>query len=127
MAADLFVSSSLPHTDFFVRLCDTRPSGKTINVCDGLLRLTPQTHPPDEQGRRKITVDLWPTAHRFKGGHRVRVLVASGAHPRHARNPGTGEPLGAAITLLPSDQSVFHDPACPSSILLPLVPSPEAA
>lgn len=122
VSADLFVESSLDHTDFFVRLCDTAPSGKTINVCDGLLRLTPGEPARDERGIRKVHVDLWPTAHRFVRGHRVRVLVASGAHPRFARNPGSGEPFGAATTLLASDQAVHHAPASPSAIVLPVMP-----
>ena len=42
VAAELHVRSSLAHTDFFVRLCDVEPSGKSLNVCDGLVRLTPR-------------------------------------------------------------------------------------
>ena len=34
----LHVSSSLDHTDFFVRLCDVYPDGSRMNVCDGLQR-----------------------------------------------------------------------------------------
>jgi putative CocE/NonD family hydrolase len=122
VSAELFIESSLEHTDFFVRLCDTSPSGKTINVCDGLLRLSPGRPAPDERGRRRVTVELWPTAYRFEKGHRVRVLVASGAHPRFARNPGTGEPLATATKLVAADQAVYHDPACPSAIVLPVMP-----
>ena len=36
VSAELFVSSSLEYTDFFVRLCDVDPSGKSLNVCDEL-------------------------------------------------------------------------------------------
>ena len=39
--ADLWVRSSLDHTDFFVRLCDVHPDGRSINVCDGLQRFDP--------------------------------------------------------------------------------------
>lgn len=122
VSAELFVESSLDHTDFFVRLCDTAPSGKTINVCDGLMRLTPDNAPRDEHGRRKVPVVLWPTAHRFRKGHRVRVLVSSGAHPRFARNLGSGEPLATATTLLASDQAVHHSPGRASAIILPVLP-----
>ncbi len=37
--AALFVCSSLEHTDFFVRLCDVDQRGKSLNICDGLLRV----------------------------------------------------------------------------------------
>jgi putative CocE/NonD family hydrolase len=39
--AELCVGSSLDHTDFFVRLCDVHPDGRSVNVCDGLQRFDP--------------------------------------------------------------------------------------
>jgi len=65
-------------------------------------------------------VRLWPTAHRFRRGHRIRVLVASGAFPRYARNPGTGEPHATATRLVAADQTVYHDPGHASAIILPM-------
>jgi putative CocE/NonD family hydrolase len=116
--ADLFVQSSRSHTDFFVRLCDVDQKGTSINVCDALLRVTPGHPMQDADGTLHLTFDLWPTAHRFCSGHRLRVQVSSGAHPRYARNPGSGEPLGTATKLLVADQSIYHDPARPSAIIL---------
>ncbi|MGE5222348.1 MAG: CocE/NonD family hydrolase [Omnitrophica WOR_2 bacterium] len=118
--AELFVDSSLEHTDFFVRLCDVFPSGKSLNVCDGLLRISPGRPARGPDGCFQIKVQLWPTAYLFRSGHRVRVQVSSGAHPRFVRNPGSGEPLGAAINLLPADQAVYHQPGMPSAIILPV-------
>jgi putative CocE/NonD family hydrolase len=118
---ELFVRSSVQHTDFFARLCDVDPSGRSINLCDGLLRLVPGTPAPEPDGTLRVTLDLWPTAHRFLAGHRLRLQVSSGAHPRFARNTGSGEPLGTAKTLVPADQSVFHDPAHPSALVLPVM------
>ncbi len=120
VAAELHVRSSLAHTDFFVRLCDVDPSGKSLNVCDGLVRLTPASHQPGADGIALIQVPLWPAAYVFRRGHRVRVQVSSGAHPRFARNLGGGEPLAAAVTMHSADQEVWHDPAHPSAIVLPV-------
>jgi len=47
--------------------------------------------------------------------------VSSGAHPRYARNTGTGEPLGTATRLLVADQEVFHDPKYRSELVLSVV------
>jgi uncharacterized protein len=116
VTAELFAGSSRPHTDFFVRLCDVDPGGASVNVTDGIRRLTDATADP-----RRVTVDLWPTAHRFAAGHRVRLQVSSGAHPRYARNLGSAEPLATATTLIQAHQSVHHDPARPSAILLPKI------
>ncbi|MFC5751135.1 CocE/NonD family hydrolase [Actinomadura rugatobispora] len=133
VAADLFVRSSREHTDFIVRLCDVAPDGTSLNVCEGGLRLDPDRpvaadKPVGTEGVRRLAIDLWPTGHRFRRGHRVRVHVTSGAHPKVAANPGTGEPLATARDSVPALQEVFHDPDRPSAILLPVVVrSPEAA
>ncbi len=119
--ADLRVRSNREHTDFVVRLCDVSPDGESRNLCEGMRRLVPGTPEPDEDGVRRVAVELWPAGHRFHRGHRVRVQVASGAYPRVARNPGTGEPIGTATAMLTADQEVFHSPAHPSAIILPIM------
>ncbi|GAA3236609.1 CocE/NonD family hydrolase [Actinocorallia longicatena] len=121
VAAELFVRSSRTHTDFVVRLCDVAPDGTSKNVCEGGLRLTEENCPPDADGVRQVVLDMWPVGHRFKKGHRLRVHVASGAYPKIASNPGTGEPIGTAREFVAADQEVFHDPARPSALLLPVV------
>jgi predicted acyl esterase len=65
-----------------------------------------------------LRIELWPTAYRFETGHRIRLQVASGAHPRLARNTGSGEPLSTATRLVAADQQVFHGPLHPSAIVL---------
>jgi hypothetical protein len=117
VSAKLFAGSSRPHTDFFARLCDVDPSGKSVNLTDGIRRLTTATEDP-----QLVTVDLWPTAHQFRPGHRIRLQVSSGAHPRFARNLGSGEPLATATTLHAARQAVYHDPARPSAVVLPVLP-----
>src|SRR6266516_1626237 len=71
--ADLYVRSSLNHTDFFARLCVVEPSGKSINVCDGILSLTPGCPAPEADGSLRIQISLWPTAYRFRCGQRIRI------------------------------------------------------
>lgn len=120
VTADLYVHSSLEHTDFFARLCVVEASGKSINLCDGILRLTPGSVTPEPDGSLHISIQIWPTACRLLKGQRVRVQVSSGAHPRFVRNLGTGEPLATATKLCVADQAVYHDPEHPSAILLPV-------
>ncbi|MFI0371633.1 CocE/NonD family hydrolase [Actinomadura sp. 1N219] len=124
VGADLFVRSDREHTDFVVRLCDVAPDGTSRNVCEGGLRLPAAAEKPvGTDGVRRIGVDLWPTGHRFARGHRVRVHVTSGAHPKVAANPGTGEPLATATRMVTAHQEVFHDPDRPSAIILPCLPA----
>jgi hypothetical protein len=130
--AELYVTSTLPHTDFFARLCDVDPKGRSTNVTDGLIRLTDegppapgvdQPPPGSTSGStvRRVQIDLWPTAHQFRPGHRIRLQVSSGAHPRFARNPGTGQPLATATSLQVAEQTVHHGPERPSAVLLPVI------
>jgi putative CocE/NonD family hydrolase len=125
VAADLFVRSSREHTDFIVRLCDVAPDGTSRNVCEGGLRLDPDRPIADKpigtEGVRRVAIDLWPTGHRFPRGHRVRLHVTSGAYPKVAVNPGTGEPLATARRAVAADQEVFHDAERPSSLTLSVV------
>jgi putative CocE/NonD family hydrolase len=118
---ELYVKSSLPYTDFFGRLCDVSPEGKSTNLCDGLFRLKPGLGEPQPSGCLRVEVDMWATAHRFLPGHSIRLQVSSGAHPRWSRNLGTGEPLAMGTGMQPSDQAVFHDQSQPSALILPVV------
>jgi hypothetical protein len=114
--AELYVSSTAASADFFVRLCDVDPAGVSRNVCDGLQRVAMRSGGP-----QRVRVELWPTAYRFRRGHRLRVQVSSGAFPRWARNPGTGESLATATRLRAAEQSIHHSPACPSALVLPIL------
>lgn len=119
LRVELYVQSSLQHTDFFARLCDVFPDGRSINLSEGIVRLEPGRFQPASDGVMKVEIELWPTANCFRQGHCIRLQISSGAHPRFARNPGSGDPLGSAVRLIPADQQVFHDPANPSAVLLP--------
>jgi putative CocE/NonD family hydrolase len=115
---ELHFGTTLPTTDVFVRLCDVASDGRSQNVCDAIVRIS-----PDELGRAgdgpvPVRVTLSPTACTFGRGHRLRLQVSSGAHPRFARNPGTGEPTATATTLIAGDQVVRSDPDRPSSVTL---------
>jgi hypothetical protein len=121
LSATLYLRSSLEHTDFFVRLCDVTAKGKSHNLSDGIVRLTPGTVTKEPDGPFKLDIALWPTANTFLAGHRIRLQVSSGAHPLFCRNAGTGEPLATGATLRSADQEVFHDEHRPSCITLPVV------
>jgi putative CocE/NonD family hydrolase len=117
---DLRVTSDREHTDFFARLCEVNPAGVSVNICDGLLRLAPGQPAAAADDTLRIRIELWPVAHRFRAGNRLRLQVSSGAHPRYARNAGTGEPLTTGRAFAIAHQQVFHDPAHPSAVVLPV-------
>ena len=115
----LYARASLPNADFFVRLCDVDEKGVSTNICDGIVRKT-SADPAVVDDIWKLTIRLHATAHCFRRDHSLRVIVASGAHPRFARNTGTDEPLGEATQLVPADIEIFHDPRRPSAVHLPV-------
>lgn len=89
-----------PHADLFVRLSDVDPDGRSHNVTETYLRLDPA------RDETPIVLTLLPCAHRFRAGHRVRVLVAGGSHPQYARNLGTDENPGTGSRLVPSRHTI---------------------
>src|SRR5438270_113944 len=68
-----------------------------------------------------------PTSNVFKKGHRIRVDLSSSNFPRFAVNPNTGEPLGQHRRLMVATNTVLHERAHPSHIVLPMITSAEAS
>ena len=102
-----------PHADLFVRLCEVRKNGRSMNVSDGFRRLDP------EESNGSILLRLDAMAHRFTPGTRIRLQISGGAHPRYARNLGTGEDQATSSHLVPSRRTVFHGDGGFSRIFLP--------
>jgi hypothetical protein len=121
LTARLHLRSSSDHTDVFVRLCDVSPKGKSVNLSDGIVRLSPADVTRSGDGTFRLDLDLWPTANTFRSGHRIRLQVSSGAHPLFARNTGSGEPLATASKLATAAIEVWHDAEHPSCLVLPVV------
>jgi hypothetical protein len=114
VAAELSVTRDNPDADLFARLCDVDPSGRSRNVCDGIVRLT-----ADDPLSGPVRVSLLGAAHRFGPGHRIRLQVAGGAHPRFARNPGTGQVDAPPEDMLATHYDVSVAAGAPSVLLLP--------
>lgn len=117
---ELYVKSNLEHTDFFGRVCDVYPDGRSINVCDGLFRIEPGRSARQPDGSQCIEIDLWATAYHFKAGHRLRLQVSSGAHPRWNRNLGTGDDASGRA-MQTAIQTIYHDAEHPSALVLPVI------
>jgi putative CocE/NonD family hydrolase len=129
--ARIFVRTSRPHADVFVRVCDVDPAGVSRNITDGIRRLSPQTVPaPDvrvgDDQVLAVDVELFPTGYRVRAGHRIRVQVSGGAFPRFARSTGTGEPFATATTGRRCRFEIHHDARHPAHITLPVLASGRA-
>jgi putative CocE/NonD family hydrolase len=80
-----------------------------------------QTPPLEEDV--EVSGRLYPTSLVFQKGHRIRLDVSSSNFPRFDVNPNTGEPLNDNRRWATADNAVFHDPAHPSQVVLPIVPA----
>ncbi|MGH3152015.1 MAG: CocE/NonD family hydrolase, partial [Streptosporangiaceae bacterium] len=117
LAAELHVTRDNPHADLFARLCDVDPRGRSRNVCDGIVRLTAA-----DPLTGTVRVSLIAAAHRFGRGHRLRLQVAGGAHPRFARNPGNGQVDAPASDFAATSYAIGLSAENPSALLLPVTP-----
>lgn len=116
------VRASGPHFDLFARLCDVDPRGHSRNVCDGIIRHGPGASGDGEEPA-SITVPMSATAYQFRAGHRLRLQVSGGAHPRFARNTGSGEPPATATRLAAVGVQIVHEVSDPAVLSLPVWPA----
>ena len=126
--AHLSAASSAVDTDFMVKLIDVWPNGFAQRLTDGMVRARYRNGGNKmsliEPGKiYEYDVDVWNTCQEFGKGHRVRVEVASSAFPKYDRNQNTGEPLGKTANLKVAEQTIYHDAAHASYVVLPMVPS----
>ena len=118
-----------PDTDFVAKLTDVYPDGASLILAEGMLRCRfrdgferPVLLEPGAPFA--VEIDLVATSNVFLAGHRIRVLVTSSSFPRFDRNSNSGNAAGTdgPDDLRPARQTVFHDGARPSHVLLPIVP-----
>jgi putative CocE/NonD family hydrolase len=111
--AVLHAQSSAPAADWIVRLCDVFPDGRSMNICDGIVRI-------EESADRlqEVEVDLWSTCNVFLAGHRLRVHVTSSSFPRWERNLNTGRQSESRFAI--ARQVLMHDALRASWIDLPI-------
>lgn len=69
-----------------------------------------------------FTLKIYPTSNVFKKGHRIRVDISSSNFPRFDVNPNSGEPLAENRRVVIATNTLVHDRAHPSHIVLPVIP-----
>jgi putative CocE/NonD family hydrolase len=124
---EFFASSSAVDTDFTAKLIDVSPDGTAINLTEGILRaryrdsqVTPALLTPGQV--YPFSIDLWATSNVFRAGHRLRLELSSSNFPRFDRNLNNGELAASSAKWVTSTNTVLHDKAHPSALILPVVP-----
>lgn len=126
----LYASSSAVDTDFTAKLTDVYPDGRSILLCDGIIRARKRESDAKEKllipGKvYRFEIDLWSTAYVFNKGHKIRLAISSSNYPRFDVNPNTGEPFKIVNfnrdTLISAEQTIYRTKKYPSHIILPVI------
>ncbi|MBS1677939.1 MAG: CocE/NonD family hydrolase [Actinobacteria bacterium] len=120
---ELWAATDREDTEWYVKVADVDPDGKALWVGWGCLRAsfaddleTPTAVTPNEP--RLYSIELTPTFHTFKAGHRFRVLLSSSEYPWYARNMNRFEPIKGQKDPLVATNTAFHGSARPSRLRL---------
>lgn len=128
-----WASSSAVDTDFTAKLIDVYPPsgdfphGFDLNIGDGIVRARFRDSLKKEVFMEPgkiypFTLKIYPTSNVFKKGHRIRVDISSSNFPRFDVNPNSGEPLAENRRVVIATNTLVHDRAHPSHIVLPVIP-----
>ncbi len=114
---ELWALSSAPSTDFTAKLIQVQRDGSHERLCQGIVRSigtgsTPQRH----------EIDLVAVAVLVRRGSRLRLDISSSEFPTFELNPATGGRITHDAATQLATQHVFHDPAHPSRLILPIIP-----
>ncbi len=126
ISVHLSASTSARDTDWFAMLQDVNPDGRVDTLCQGIMRARFRTSFSKPElvkpgAIEEYNVDLWALGMAFKPGHKVRVVVSSSFFPVYARNLNTGGDLATDTKIVKARQTIYHDAAHPSYILLPVL------
>lgn len=126
-AVTLHAATSAPDTDFTARLCVVDPSGRSVNLQEGIVRgryrnsLTePEMLEPGEI--YELRIELGPVGVRIGAGSRLRLDISSSDFPQWDRNLNTGGPLfqESFMSARPATQTVLHNSSFATHIDLPV-------
>jgi hypothetical protein len=125
---ELYASSSAADTDFTAKLVDVSPSGLAQNLTEGILRAryrdSRDAAKPIVPGKiYEYKIDMWATSNVFLKGHRIRLEVSSSNFPRFDRNLNTGKSASTDAAFVKATNTIYHDAAHPSALMLPVTPN----
>jgi putative CocE/NonD family hydrolase len=139
LKADFFISSSGTDADLVVKLIDVLPGTDTgsakrqpagyqrmvrADVFRAKFRNSFEKPEPMEPGQpSEIAFEMNEIAHTFKKGHRIMIQVQSSWFPLVDRNPQrfVNIPTCSEADFQSATIKVYHDPAHPSGMVLPVV------
>jgi hypothetical protein len=128
----LWAATDAADADFTAKMLDVYPDGRSILLGSQNVGVRRASYRTGYQARGKVTpgkveeysIELFDLGHAFLPGHRIRVEIASAGFPFISVNTGTGLPIASDTSAVVAHQTIWHDPAHPSRLLLPVPPHP---
>jgi putative CocE/NonD family hydrolase len=129
VAVVLHAATDARDTDFTARIFDVTPEGKPLKlgtVETGVVRARYRKGFDREVlvtpgAAEEYTIQLGHQGYTFLAGHRIRVEISSSFAPYVNPNPNTGNPVATDTEWKVARQTIYHDRARPSRLLLPVV------
>ena len=111
------------------KLIDVRPDGYAHNLVEGVVtgalpRLALRIRAPIRLRARPMStaIDMWATSTSSSEAIGCGWTSPPATFPRYDRNQNTGRELGMDADFRTANQTVFHDRAHPSHLILPVIP-----
>lgn len=128
VTAEVWVSSTAKDTDFILRVSDVYPDGRSILLMDYPQRARyrdgfERQHLLTPGEPAKLSWHIGFTSVIFNAGHRIRVTIASTGAPFYEPNNQTGGPqtVDWMKDTVPAINTIWHDQAHPSRIIVPQI------
>ena len=115
-----------PDTDFIARLCVAEPNGRLTCITVGSIRCRyrngwTERDPLESGAPNLVRIDLGNIAYVYPERSRIALLVTSSSFPRILPHPNTMAPPWREGSPRKAAQRIFHDGACPSRLMLPVL------
>jgi putative CocE/NonD family hydrolase len=126
----LHAATDARDTDFVVKLTDVYPDGKALLLGPkqaGVIRARYRKGFDREVlvtpgAVEEYRIRIGDVGHAFLPGHRIRIEVTSSAAPWINPNQNTGNPVATDTDWKVAQQTIYHDRARPSRVVLPMMP-----
>jgi putative CocE/NonD family hydrolase len=126
----LHAATDARDTDFTAKLTDVYPDGRALLLgpqLAGVIRARYRKGFDREElvtpgAVEAYTIKIGHVGHTFLAGHRMRIEISSSAAPFVNPNQNTGNPIATDTEWKVANQTIYHDRARPSRVVLPVMP-----
>jgi putative CocE/NonD family hydrolase len=127
----LHAATDARDTDFTAKLTDVYPDGRALLLgpqTAGVIRARYRNGFDREElvtpgAVEEYTIRIGHVGHAFLAGHRIRIEISSSATPFVNPNQNTGNPVATDTEWKVAHQTIYHDRARPSRVVLPVMPA----